>query len=65
VKTCGDKMIRNEVELIEPECRNLGEDFALVGYRIGEDAIEGGDAVCGHEQKVVFEIKDRERQSGL
>ena len=53
-----DQVIRNKVELIEPERRYLAKNFAFVRYRVGQDAVEGGNAVSCNNQEVFAEIKD-------
>ena len=49
-----DQMVGHDVaEEIEPEEGHLSEDAAFVGNALGEDAVEGGDAVGGDDEKVV------------
>ena len=57
-KMRGDEVIWNKVELVEPERGNLGENFAFVRNRVGQDAVEGGDAIRRDEQKVFAKVKD-------
>jgi hypothetical protein len=51
----GDEMVRDGgLEEVEPEERELGEDFAFVWNPAAQDMIEGRDAVAGDEEKLVL-----------
>jgi hypothetical protein len=54
----GHDMIRNEVQLFEPESRDLVKDFALVRDRVGQDTVESRDPVGGHEEEMIAEIEN-------
>jgi hypothetical protein len=53
-------MMRHQVadDAIEPELRQLREDFALVGNPRSEDEIEGRDAIGGDNEQVLAKIID-------
>lgn len=44
-------------DLVKPEIGNLREDLAFARDAIRHDAIKGGNAVRGHEQQTVTQIK--------
>ena len=50
-------MIWNKVELIEPECRNLGEDLSPGRDCVWENAVESGDAVRCDDEEIFAELK--------
>ena len=43
---------------VEPEIRNLRQHLALARDAVGHDAVEGGDAVAGHEKQPVAQVED-------
>src|SRR5260370_31071063 len=50
----GDEMVRDgELEEVEPEEGELGEDLSLVGYSATQNMVEGGDAVAGDEEELI------------
>jgi phosphoribosylaminoimidazole-succinocarboxamide synthase len=50
----GDQVIGHHVgQKVEPEQRDLGEDFALERDRLGEHDVEGGEAVGSDQQELV------------
>ena len=50
-------MRRREVpQIVEPENGKLREDFALIGNPRGQNVVERGDAVGGHDQQVLAQI---------
>ena len=55
----GQEMVRlPRGHLREPEMRDLRQDFALTRYAIGQDAVEGGNAVGGDKQEAVAQIEN-------
>ena len=58
-KIGGDEMVLDDVfGLTEPELAEGGQDAALFGNRIGQDHVEGADAIRGDKQQRVGEIED-------
>ena len=51
-------MIRNVRKLRKPPAAELGEHFALAGYRIRENAVKGRDAVGRDNEQFIAEIED-------
>ncbi len=50
-----DEVVRRDArEALEPEARERGEHFAFARDLRREDAVEGGDAVGGDDEQVVF-----------
>ena len=55
----GETMVRHDVRnLIEPKMRQLREHFAFARNAVGHHAIEGRDAVAGHEKKRIAEVEN-------
>ena len=50
-----DEVVGDEIgKEVEPEKGELGEEAALAGDAGGEDVVEGGEAVGGDEEEIVF-----------
>jgi hypothetical protein len=49
------KLVGDHVgQLAEPEVRHRGQHRALAGDRVGQDHVEGGEAIGGDDQQLVF-----------
>src|SRR5215467_13267454 len=52
-------MVRDDgLQPVEPEARNLGEHFALVGNARAQDIVERGDPVSRDDQEAIAELVD-------
>ena len=54
----GNKMIRDKVQPLEPERGELGQHLAFSGDRVGQNAVESGKTVAGHQEHAVVRCVD-------
>ena len=58
-RICRDAVVPDQLDgAVEPIGRHLREYGSLVGYRLGQDAIEGTDAIARNEQQVIAQFVD-------
>ena len=52
-----NKMISDRGKLLEPESRDLVQDRAFLGNRIGQNHVEGGEPVGCDEEECLAQVK--------